>query len=373
MDLDFSDEQKTLGDHARRLLDERAGSSVIRRVMAAGCGYDRELWQALAELGYLGLAIPEEYGGSGLGYLELCMIASELGRALAPVPVASSIYLAAEFLLRTGNEHQKATHLPRLATGKAIGTFAYAEASGLVTPQSIHCRVADGKLSGRKIAVPDGDTATHAVVAALAGSAADSLSLYFVDLSDPAVNRSAVTTIDPSRGCATLTFSGAPAEALGSRGTAADCVGDVLNRAAVLMAFEQVGGAERALEVARDYALQRATFGRLIGSYQALKHMMTEMYVSATLARSNAYYGASALASDGSELPLAAALARVSATQAFQHCARNCIQVHGGMGFTWELDCHLYYRRANHLALTLGSQSEWENLLIERMKLARAA
>ena len=134
------------------------------------------------------------------------------------------------------------------------------------------------------------------------------------------------------------------------------------------MAFEQVGGADRALEMARDYALERMAFGRQIGSFQAIKHMLADMYVSATLARSNAYYGAWALSTGSAELPVAAATARVSATQAFQHCAKNNIQVHGGMGFTWAFDCHLFYRRSNALALSLGSLSTWEDLLIERMR-----
>jgi alkylation response protein AidB-like acyl-CoA dehydrogenase len=147
----------------------------------------------------------------------------------------------------------------------------------------------------------------------------------------------------------------------------------VLDRAAVLMAFEQVGGADRALEMGRDYALDRIAFGRPIGSFQAVKHLLADMYVSATLARSNAYYGAWALSTDAAELPEAAATARISATQAFQHCAKNNIQVHGGMGFTWEFDCHLYYRRANALALSLGSLSYWEDLLIDRMRSRNAA
>jgi alkylation response protein AidB-like acyl-CoA dehydrogenase len=373
MNLDFSDDQKALGEQARRFLSERSSSAVVRRVIDTNSGYDRELWQALAELGYLGLAIPENYGGAGLSYLDLCMVASELGRALAPVPVASSIYLAAEFLLQAGSEQQKKIYLPQLVSGQAIGTFAYAEANGEVRPDSILSRVSAGKLTGHKVAVPDADTATHAVVAAFAGSTPQSLSLYLVDLTAVGVTRKQVSTIDPSRGCADITFKDVQVEPLGPSGAAIGGIAKVLDRAAVLVAFEQVGGAERALEVARDYAMQRTAFGRLIGSFQALKHMMADMYVSATLARSNAYYGAWALCSDAAELPYAAALSRVSATQAFQQCAKNCIQVHGGMGFTWEFDCHLYYRRSNQLALTLGSQSEWEDLLIARMQAADAA
>jgi acyl-CoA dehydrogenase len=368
MNLDFSDDQKELGEHARRLLAERCTSDVVRRVIDTEAPFDGELWNSLAELGYLGAAIPEAYGGTGLGSLELCVIAGELGRALAPVPVASSIYLAAEFILLAGSEDQKQSWLPRLASGEAIGTFAYQEGVGPVSPASITSTVSGGQLSGRKLAVMDGGAATVAIVAAITEAG---LSLFLVDLEGPGVRREPKATVDPSRGCATLLFDGAAAELLGQPGAASATIGDVLDRAAVFMAFEQVGGAERALEMARDYSMQRGAFGRLIGSFQALKHMMADMYVSVTLARSNAYYGAWALSTGAAELPVAAATARVSATQAFQHCARNCIQVHGGNGFTWEYDCHLFYRRANQLALALGGRSEWDDLLIDRMVKAR--
>ena len=157
------------------------------------------------------------------------------------------------------------------------------------------------------------------------------------------------------------------AERLGHCGEGQAIADKVMDRAAILLGFEQLGGADRALEMARDYALERMAFGRQIGSFQAIKHMLADMYVSATLARSNCYYGAWALSTDAAELSRAAATARVSATTAFQHCAKNNIQVHGGMGFTWEYDCHLFYRRSNALALRLGSLSHWERLLIERL------
>jgi acyl-CoA dehydrogenase len=182
------------------------------------------------------------------------------------------------------------------------------------------------------------------------------------------VSREVLETIDPTRSQARLSFDGAPAERLGEEGDGWRLAAEVMDRAAVLTAFEQVGGSDRALEMARDYALERMAFGRQIGSFQAVKHILADMYVAATLARSNAYYGAWALSTGSSELPAAAATARVSASQSFQHCAKNNIQVHGGMGFTWAFDCHLFYRRANALALSLGSLSTWEDLLIDRLR-----
>lgn len=370
MNLDFSDDQKELQSQVRKFLAERCPSAAVRAILEGSEPFDRALYSGLADLGVLGAAIPEAYGGAGLGHLELCLFAEELGRALAPVPVASSIYLAAEFLLEAGSEEQKQAWLPRLASGEAIGTFAFVESAGRMTAEKIQAVVKEGRLSGSKSPVPDGDVADVAIVVARSGAGrrANAISLYFVDLAGPGVEREMLQTIDPTRSAAKLNFDGASVESLGAEGEGWSIATRVIDRAAILMAFEQIGGADRALEMARDYALDRMAFGRPIGSFQAIKHLLADMYVSATLARSNCYYGAWALASGAAELPVAAATARVSATQAFQHCAKNNIQTHGGMGFTWAFDCHLFYRRANALALALGSLSTWESLLIERMR-----
>jgi alkylation response protein AidB-like acyl-CoA dehydrogenase len=370
MNLDFSDDQKQLQDQIRRYLTEKCTPAVVRAGLEGGEPFARDLYKGLAEMGVLGVAIPEAYGGVGLSHLELCLAAEELGRALAPVPVASSIYLAAEFLLQAGSEAQKKAWLPRLASGEAVGTFAFVEGQGRMTPDKVAAAVRDGRLSGAKSPVPDGDIADLAIVAARsgAGRGEQAISLFLVDLNGPGVTRETLASIDPTRSQARLAFEGAPAERLGGEGEGWAIASQVMDRAAILMAFEQVGGADRALSMARDYALDRMAFGRQIGSFQAIKHMLADMYVSATLARSNCYYGAWALASGSSELPVAAATARVSATQAFQHCAKNNIQVHGGMGFTWAFDCHLFYRRSNALALALGSLSTWEDLLISRLQ-----
>jgi len=365
VNFDFSDEQKQLREEARRFLADRCPSTAVRAVLEGGQSYDKALWKGLAEMGFLGAAIPEEYGGVGLGHLELCVIAEELGRALAPVPMASSIYLAAEALMVAGSADQKAKWLPLLASGEAIGTLALAEGVGRTTEATIKTQVSGGKLSGTKVPVADGDIADVAIVVARSGGGVE---LFIVDLNGPGVTRETLESIDPSRGQARLVFDGAPAEQLGAAGEGWRTAADVLDRAAVLVSFEQVGGADRALEMGRDYALERMAFGRQIGSFQAIKHMLADMYVAATLARSNAYYGAWALSTGSPELPVAAATARVSATDAFQHCAKNNIQVHGGMGFTWAFDCHLFYRRSNALALGLGSKSTWEDLLIDRLR-----
>jgi alkylation response protein AidB-like acyl-CoA dehydrogenase len=375
MDFDFSDDQKLLKDEARKFFREHCPSSAVRQVLEGKHRHDPALWQRMAAMGWLGAAIPEQYGGQGAGYLMLCVIAEELGRALAPVPLSSSIYLAAELLLAGGTGSQKETYLPRLATGKIVGTLALTEGVGTPTPESIHTTAAGGKITGSKVPVPDGDSADFAIVVARSGSGASSatISLFLVDLHAKGVTRAPVDVVDPTRGHARIDFDGAAAEPLGPAGGGWPLLTRTMDRAAVLMAFEQLGGADRSLEMARDYALERVAFGRPIGGFQAVKHMLADMYVSATLARSNCYYGAWALETGAPELPIAAATARVSATQAFQHCAKNSIQVHGGMGFTWEADCHLYYRRSNLLALALGSLSSWEATLINRMRAGTAA
>jgi alkylation response protein AidB-like acyl-CoA dehydrogenase len=375
MNFDFSDEQKQLRDEARRFLAKQCAPAAVRAVLDGKAPYDRELWKGLADMGFLGVAIPEQFGGVGAGHLELCVIAEEIGRALAPVPFSSTVYLAAEAILLAGSDALKGKWLPAIASGSAIGTLALFEGRGNPSPDAIKLAASNGTLNGVKKPVPDGAIADFAVVAARTGSSGreTDISLFLVELTGEGVEAKALTNVDPSRGQAEIAFRNCKAEPLGAAGEGWSILTQVLDRAAVLTAFEQVGGADRALEMGRDYALDRIAFGRPIGSFQAVKHMLADMYVSATLARSNCYYGAWALSTNASELPEAAASARISATQAFQHCAKNNIQVHGGMGFTWEFDCHLYYRRANALALSLGSLSYWEDALIDRMRKRNAA
>ena len=375
MNFDFSDDQKQLRDEARKFLAEKCPPKAVRAVLDGKAPYDRDLWKGLAEMGFLGVAIPESFGGAGAGHLELCVIAEEMGRALAPVPFSSTVYLAGEALLLAGTDAQKQKWLAAIASGDAIGTLALFEGKGNPSPQAIKLAASGGALNGVKMPVPDGAIADFAIVAARTGGSGreTDISLFLAELKGDGVEVKSLGNIDPTRGQAEITFKNCKAEPLGGAGEGWSILTQVLDRAAVLMAFEQVGGADRALEMGRDYALDRIAFGRPIGSFQAVKHMLADMYVSATLARSNCYYGAWALSTNSSELPEAAASARISATQAFQHCAKNNIQVHGGMGFTWEFDCHMFYRRANATALGLGSLSYWEDALIDRMRKRNAA
>jgi acyl-CoA dehydrogenase len=375
VNFDFSEDQQLLREQARKLLADKCPPGAVRAVLESEVGFDASLWRAIAEMGWLGTAIPEVYGGLGLGTLELCVIAEELGRVLAPVPFSSSVCLFAEALLLAGSEEQKQRLLPGIASGVIIGTFARAEGPGALTPRSIRTNLRGGRLSGTKTAVADGMDAHFAIVLARTGEEQGerSLSLALVELDARGVERRKLDSIDPSRKRALLIFDHARAEPLGPIGEGWEIAHRTLDRAAVLMAFEQVGGADTCLSMARDHALTRHAFGRAIGSFQAVKHRLADIYIANELARSNAYYGAWALAGNARELPLAAAAARVSATQAFDFAANESVQVHGGIGFTWEADCHLFQKRARELALALGPQRAWKDRLVSELERSNAA
>jgi alkylation response protein AidB-like acyl-CoA dehydrogenase len=324
----------------------------------------------VAAQGWLGAAIPEAYGGLGLGHIELCAIAEELGRAVAPIPFASTVYFLAEAVMLAGSEAQKQALLPKIAAGEVIGCVASSEGPGVLNAAALQASVSGGKLSGVKLPVTDGDVATHALVLA---KEAGQAGLFLVDLSGGGVTREALKTLDPTRDAAKLTFSGAPAERLGGAGEGFALLEQVTDRAAVLLAFEQTGGADKALEMAKAYALERYAFGRVIASYQAIKHKLADMYVKNELARSNAYYGAWALNTNAPELPLAASAARIAASEAFWFASKENIQTHGGIGFTWEVDAHLYYRRSRQLSLAIGAPRVWKERLVSHLERRNAA
>ncbi len=371
MNFDYSDDQKFLKDEARKFLDARCPPAITRAVLNdPDKSYDAALWRSVAEMGWTGAAIPEAYGGTGLGHVELCAIAEELGRVVAPIPFASTVYIFAEAVLRFGSEAQKAALLPGVAGGEVIGCLATAEAPGALAPDRVTATVEGDRLTGVKHPVTDGDIATHAIVLARTPEGAG---LFLVDLAVAGVTRETVATLDPTRSAARLGFEGAPCERLGGAEEGAQMLSTILDGAAVMFAFEQVGGADRCLEMARTYALERYAFGRVIAGYQAIKHKLADMYVKTELARSNAYYGAWALASNAAELPEAAAAARLSASAAYDFAAKENVQTHGGMGFTWEVDCHLHLRRSRQLGLALGGPPVWRERLVRRLERRNAA
>lgn len=358
MNFDFSDDQRLLAQQVRRMLEDTSTSTEIRRVLDGHATHSTKAWDNLLGMGAAAAAIPEYLGGSGLGYLELCLIAEEVGRQLTPVPLASSFYLAAEALLHAGSEQQQQRLLPRIASGELIATAALGSTETWSNPAEPV--FADGRLSGRLPLVADAMIAQLVVVRA--GDA-----LLLLDPGVEGVARRPLATLDPTRPCGEIVCTNAAVELL-CRGehTALTCE-RVLNAAAVLLAFEQVGGATRILEISRDYSLQRKAFGRQIGSFQALKHKMADIYTANELARVHAYYGAWALSSNAPELPVAAAAARVAASVAFNRAAEEGIEIHGGIGFTWEMDCHLYMRRARHLAQLIGSEHTWRIRLADAL------
>jgi len=364
MNFDFSEDQKLLQKTARDYLADHCGLDVCRGVLEGGSSHSEPLWKGVAEMGWLGAAVPEEFGGAGFGRLELALIAQELGRALAPIPFGPSVYLVTEALLEFGSDAQQKAWLPRLASGERIGTFALTERAGRGRLGDLETTLAGGTVTGTKLPVPDGQIAGLALVVAQ-GEGGPTLALVELDASG--VEATPITSIDPSRPQSRIVFEGAAAEPL-ERGVGEQAVSHLIDRAAVLTAFEQIGGAERALELTREFTLGRYAFGRPVASFQALKHRMADLYAAIQLATSNAYYGAWALSTGDAELATAACGARVSASEAFDLAGKEMIQMYGGVGYTWEYDCHLFYRRAKLQALALGTPGEWRDRLIERLE-----
>lgn len=374
MNFDFSDDQKLLKEQVRKFLADKCPTKVVRRVLDGNETHADDVWKGLVDLGVPALGIPEEYGGMGLSPLEVCVVAEEIGRAAAPVPFDSSVVLATEALKLAGSDAQKKKWLPELASGKAIGTLAIAEGAQPPKPRNIRTTFGGGRLNGKKLPVTDGEAATFAIVLTNTGGSGDrAVSLVLVDLGQKAISRKRIETIDPARKHAELSFNDATAELLGAEGEGWRLLERLYDAAAVYFAFAQVGGAEAAMWMARDYALQRQAFGRPIGSYQAIKHKLADCYVKLELARSNAYYGAMMLTEDGADLPLAAAAARIAATDAYDFAAKENIQTHGGIGFTWEADTQFHYRRSRLMALSLGGPMAWKDKLVTRLEQKNAA
>ncbi len=363
MNFDFSEDQEMLRNEARKFLEGRCPINTPRSVMDdAKRSYDAELWKELVDQGWTALVIPEEHGGLGMTRTDLCVLAEELGRVLAPVPFASTVYLFAEALMIAGNDGQK-SKLSAIATGECIGCLALSGGPGEPDFDQVEASVSEGRLSGAKMPVVDGMAATDALVWAKDENGI--ARLFLVSLGHQSVTRQGLETLDPSRDAAKIVFDGTPAEPIGDP----DLLERLLDGAAVLLAFEQVGGADRALEQAVDFAKERRAFGRTIGSYQAIKHKLADAYVNNQIARSNAYYGIWALDANSPELPQAAAAARVAACAAFWYAAKEAIQTHGGIGFTWEADQHLFYRRALFLDMAIGSPRLWRDRLFAAVEI----
>ena len=365
MNLDFSDDQKFLQEEARKFLEKEQALNRNRSVLETDNKFDEDLWKKIVELGWTGIRIPEGYGGLGLGHLELCVIAEELGRFLAPVPYSSSVYLFTEAIINYGTDEIKKDILPKLVSGEIVGTLGVTEELHAPTKDNINLDYSEGKINGKKIAVPDAEIATHAVIVAKSNKGT---SLQLVDLSSTGVTIKHQENIDESRGHFSISFNNVKTKLLGDEVSGWELYETLINQAAVLFSYEQIGGSQASLDMAINYAKERYAFGRPIGSYQAIKHKLADMYIALTLAKSNCYYAAWALSTNAADLPSASATARVSATKAFQLCSKENIQTHGGNGFTWEYDCHMFYRRSKLLSLNIGSLSNWREKLVTSLE-----
>jgi acyl-CoA dehydrogenase len=360
VNFDFPEDCQAIAAELRRVLAQVCTMDEVRRSLDAGRA-SAATWRALAELGVLGAAVPERWGGSGggsgggggAGALALAACAGELGWACAPVPMLASVYLATEALLVAADDALRERWLPALVSGQAVGSFALA-------PVALSCSA--GLLSGAVPRVPAGDAAGLLVVPC------DAV-LWAVDLDHAGVTRRPLRVLDPGAPLADITLHGVPAKPLGDIALQ----DTLLDRAAALLAMEQLGGADRALEMARGYALQRRTFGRVVASYQAIKHRLADIWVKNEIARGHAWHAAWALACSPRALPLAAASARLAASTAYSHAAQENLQVHGGIGFTWEADCHPLYKRARSTSLALGAPALWQQHLVDRMGVQREA
>jgi alkylation response protein AidB-like acyl-CoA dehydrogenase len=370
----FSDEQEELRQTVRRFLEGKSPSAEVRRLMESSDGYDAAVWKQMGqELGLQGLHIPEEFGGQGFTFVELAIVLEEMGRVLLCAPYFSSVVLAANAILNAGTEAQKAELLPGIASGETIATMAFTEPNGKWDSAGITMEArADGDayvLDGEKMFVIDGHTAgLIVVVARLAGtSGTDGIAFFTVDGDAKGLTRTVLATMDQTRKQARLEFSGVRAKPLGEPGAGWPALSKTLDQAAVGLANEMIGGAQFVLDMSVEYAKVRVQFGRPIGSFQAIKHKCADMLLEVESGKSAAYYAAWAAAEDNEELPVVAALAKAYISDAYFHCAAENIQIHGGIGFTWEHDAHLYFKRAKSSEIFLGDATYHRELLAQRI------
>ncbi len=359
MNFDYSADARALKAQASELFASASPPAHLHALLDSGRQDDPALWATVSGLGWAGPQVDEELGGVGAEPQLLCALAEAVGGALAPVPFMSSAILAVEGIRLAGSKAQQEALLPPLAAGEVVATAALWDAQGHAA-----ARVAGGRLTGRKTVVSDGMTAALAIV--IAADETGAQALYAVQLDAAQVTRQPLLTLDLLRGHAQVDFNGAPAERLDGR-TDARVVDDWLDRVAIYMAFEQLGGAQACLDMAVAYAKERVAFGRPIGSFQGIKHKLADIYVAVELARSNCYFAASELQGGAASLAIAASAARQAATAAYELAAKENIQTHGGFGFTWDADCHLHYRRSRALSVALGHPSRWRDRLVDAL------
>ena len=369
MNFAFSEEQDQLREFVRQFMDNYSAAATVRELMETEDGYDAETWAMMAEqLGLQSLIIPEEYGGQGYGYVELIVVMEEMGRALLCAPFFSTVVLAANTLIHSGDDDARADLLPGIASGSTIATLAFTEESGKWDEAGIAMEAtADGDgwtLTGTKMYVLDGHIADLVLVAARTPGG---VSLFRVDGNADGLTRTALATMDMTRKQARLEFDSVSAALVGTEGDGWAVLERVLDLAAVALAAEQVGGAQVCLDTAVQYAKDRVQFGRPIGSFQAIKHKCADMLLEVESAKSAAYYAGWCAAELNDELPSVASLAKAYCSEAYFHTTAENIQIHGGIGFTWEHPAHLYFKRAKSSELLFGDPPYHRELLAQRI------
>ncbi len=370
MDFGFSEEQEMLRQSARALLEKECSSAVVRRLMEDERGFDPALWKKMAELGWLGLVIPEAYGGGGLSYVDLVLVMEEMGRVVLPSPFIWTVMFA-EAIKRAGTDAQRSSLLPKIAAGNLIATVAYLEPSPSWSADGIRMAARpDGTgflLDGTKLFVNDAHIADWFLVAVRTGDAAErGITLFALESSRTGISVTPLNTMDQTRKLAEVKFTGVkvePSDAVGEVGSGWNILSQVIDRGKVMLAGEMVGGAQKVLEMAVDYAKVRVQFGRPIGSFQAVQHKCANMMIDVEGAKSAVYYASWAVSNEVAESSLAAAVAKAAASDAFRRVSAEGIQVHGGIGFTWDHDMHLYFQRAKSSEFTFGD-ANWNRELV---------
>lgn len=372
MQFSFSDEQVQFRAILQRFLREKSPTIEVRRLMATTRGYDVEVWRQMAEqLGLPAIHIPEIHGGSGFGAVELCIVMEEFGRSLLCAPYFASSVLATTAIMNAATADEQAELLPPIASGGRIAALAFTEPNGRWDVTGIELTAsqtdADYRLNGTKSFVLDGCSADLLIVVARARgtSGSQGLSFFRVEPDAAGLTRQPLQSMDATRKLARLTFTNTPGIVLGELGNAAPALSRTLSLAAIALANEMAGGAQALLDSAVSYAKMRVQFGRTIGSFQAIKHKCADMLLEVESAKSAAYYAAQAAADNDSNLPALASLAKACASEAYVNTAANCIQIHGGIGFTWENDTHLWFKRAKSSEAFLGDPGYHRELFMQ--------
>jgi len=367
MSFSFTEEQEGLRRLVRRFLEEKSPSDQVRRLMESEDDRDPDVWSQMAEqLGLQGIAIPEEYGGAGGGPVELGIVLEEMGRALLVAPYFSTVAMAGQALTVSDDEEAKRRWLPRIADGSLTATLAVSEESGLWNLNAVATTATRSgdrwTLTGTKMFVVNGHTVDLILVVARDDAG---LGLFAVEGDAPGVTRTKLDTVDLTRDLARVELSAVPATRIGEDGDATELLGKITDLILAAIAAEQIGGAGKCLEMAVEYAKIRVQFGRPIGSFQAIKHKCADLLLEVESGRSASYYASSVVAAGDKEASIAAALAKAYCSEVFTHAAKENIQIHGGIGFTWEHDAHLYLKRAKSSEILFGSPAQHRRRLAQ--------